>query len=146
MESNDVKSGVLTMNVPAIIKGLTELGSLSIEDFTLNLGISEAVAKLNPVEKAYMKSAQALMRSHIEVDEKGIPKTEGEGPYKTYVYKSVSDKQTYLDEMEKLNNTEVKLDLKIKATQLKSIKGLTALTMMKLGALIENDLVAVATE
>jgi hypothetical protein len=138
--------GILTMNVPTMIKGLAELGSLDITDFSLNLAISQVVAKLTPIERAYLKTAQGFVKAHIEVDERGIPKTQGEGPYKSYVYKSAKDKETYLSEMEKLNNTEVKIDLKIKTSQLKDVKGLKAITLMKLGVLIENDLEAVATE
>ena len=48
-------------------------------------------------------------------------------------------KEDYLSKMDELNNTEVKVELKLKASQLKDIKGLRALTMMKLGALIEDD-------
>ena len=145
MESKNVMpespsdNAILNMNVPTIIKGLTELGSFDIENFDLNVVISEAVAKLSPIERAYLKSASALVKKHIETNEKGVPLTQGEGPYMSYVYKSVPDKETYLAEMEKLNNTEVKLDLKIKRSQLRDIKGLRALTMMKLGVLIEND-------
>ena len=149
MESNNVmpenepvnanENAILTMNVPTMIKGLTELGSFDIEDFDLNVAISEAASKLNPIERAYMKSASALIKKHVEVSEKGVPKTEGEGPYMSYVYKSVQDKETYLAEMQKLNNTEVKINTNIKRSQLRGVKGLKALTMMKLGVLIEND-------
>jgi len=149
MESENVMpeiSGILTMNVPTMIKGLTELGSLDITDFSLNLAISQVVAKLTPVERAYLKSAQGLIKKHIEADERGIPKTQGEGPYMSYVYKSAKDKEDYLDEMAKLNNAEIKIDLKIKTSQLKDVKGLKALTLMKLGDLIQDDSVAAATE
>lgn len=137
----EVQSGtiVLTMNVTGTIKGLAELGSLAIEDFNLNLAISQTVSKLSPIEKAFIKSAQAHMKNHIKVSENGVPITEGEGTFRSYVYKSVKDKEDYLSKMDVLNNTEVKVELKLKASQLKDIKGLTALTMMKLGALIEDD-------
>ena len=138
--------GILTMNVPTMIKGLTELGSLDITDFSLNLAISQVVAKLSPIERAYLKTAQGFMKAHIEVDERGIPKTQGEGPYMSYVYKSAKDKEDYLAEMAKLNNAEIKIDLRIKTSKLKDLKGLKAITLMKLGVLIEDDLVAVATE
>jgi hypothetical protein len=137
----EVQSGtVLTMNVTGIIKGLAELGSLAIEDFNLNLAISQTVSKLSPVEKAFIKSAQALMKNHIEVSESGVPITEGEGTFRAYVYKSVKDKEDYLSKMDELNNKEVKVELKLKTSQLKDVKGLRAITMMKLGALIEDDL------
>jgi len=138
--------GILTMNVPTMIKGLAELGSLDITDFSLNLAISQVVAKLSPIERAYLKTAQGFMKAHIEVDERGIPKTQGEGPYMSYVYKSAKDKEDYLAEMAKLNNAEIKIDLRIKTSKLKDLKGLKAITLMKLGVLIEDDLVAVATE
>jgi len=150
MESENVtpettEAKLLTMNVPTMIKGLTELGSLEIVDFSLNLVISRLVTKLTPVERAYLKSASVLVKKHIEVDERGIPKTQGEGPYMSYLYKTEKDKEAYLSEMEKLNNTEVTEALdKIKVTKLKDVKGLKALTMMKLGALIEDDFAVMA--
>jgi hypothetical protein len=150
MESENVtpettEAKLLTMNVPTMIKGLTELGSLEIVDFSLNLVISRLVTKLTPVERAYLKSAGVLVKKHIEVDERGIPKTQGEGPYMSYLYKTEKDKEVYLSEMEKLNNTEVTEALdKIKVTKLKDVKGLKALTMMKLGALIEDDFAVMA--
>lgn len=147
MESENVEmpvqeSSVLTMNVPTMVKGLIELGSLQIEDFNLNMTITETVAKLKPVEAAYLKSAGVLIKKHIETNEKGVPLTEGEGPFRSYVYKSVQDKETHLAEMSKLNETPVKtVEVGIiKASQLKDLKGLTAFTMMKLGVLVQNDL------
>lgn len=149
---NEVGDKVLTMNVTTMIKGLIELGSLPIQDFELNMKIAETVRILGIAEKSYIKSASALMKTHIQTNEKGVALTEGEGPYKSYVYKSTKDKETYLEEMRKLNETVVSSVSPgiIKMSQLKvlneSLKAqgskvfVTAYTMMKLGVLIENDL------
>lgn len=149
---NEVGDKVLTMNVTTMIKGLIELGSLPIQDFELNMKIAETVRILGIAEKSYIKSASALVKTHIQTNEKGVALTEGEGPYKSYVYKSLKDKEKYLEEMRKLNETVVSSVSPgiIKMSQLKALNEslkaqgskvfVTAYIMMKLGVLIENDL------
>lgn len=141
-QAPETENKVLTMSASTIIKGLIELGSLQIEDFDLNMKITEAAGKLGVVEKAYLKTASVLIQKHIETNEKGVPLTQGEGAYRSYVYKSISDKETYLKEMGILNNTPVNsIEVGIiKMSQLQKLKGLTAYTMMKLGVLVHNDL------
>lgn len=150
MESNETMAevvpanAVLAMNVPTILKGLTEVGSLEIPDFSLNLKISELAQKLSIAEKTYLKSVGSLVKKHIETNERGIPMVVGDGPYRSYVYKSAEDKENYLAEMDKLNNTIVDgMENYIgflKTSVLKDVKGLRAFTMIKLGVLVKNDI------
>jgi hypothetical protein len=135
---NDGK--LLTKNVSTMIKGLIEIGSCDIDDFDLNLTLAEIVKELSRVESAYMKSAKSIVKKYVKINENGVPVTEGEGAFRSYVYNTVEDEKKYIDEMEKLNETEITtIKSRIKATQLKNIKGVKSISIMKIGNLMEND-------
>lgn len=127
---------ILNIDISRNIIGLSELGNLEITDFGMNMEIIETIAELSKIEKVYLKTLNALMKRHIDVDEKGNFKNENG----MYVFKTPNDKKTYLEEYEKLTEHENDIDFKIKASVLKGIVGLKASTMSKFHEFIENDL------
>lgn len=135
----DEKS-IMNINLKRIIIGLTEIGNLDIEDFNTNYNITRTIANLNQVEKAYTKSAAALQKEYVKKDDKGNLISENgfwifENDEKR---KSFQDKATELDE--KIIDESVTKVWRIKASDLKKIKGLKGTTMAKCYELIIDDI------
>ena len=137
--SDKKRIGIAISNneISRVIIGLNELGGLDIPDFEVNMAITETTAELSKIEKAYLKTLNALMKKHIDVDEKGNFKIENQNQY---VFKTIEDKKIYLEEYEKLTSSEHDIDFTLKASLLKGITGLKASTMTKFHEFIENDL------
>ena len=132
-----IETVVLNIDISRVIFGLNELGSLDISNFELNMGITETVAELSKMEKAYGKTLSSLMKKHIDIDDKGNFKYDDA---KIYIFKTPEDKKVYSDEYAKLNDYENRIDWCIKSSQLKDIVGLKASTMTKFHEFIVNDL------
>lgn len=135
VESTEPK--IMNINISRTILGLTEIGNLEIEDFTMNYNITRSIANLSVAEKAYGKTIQTLQKKHIQKDEKGN--------YATlngfYIFLSENDKEAYQKAFDELNETIV--DVKIysmKASDLQKIKGIKGTTMAKCFELIIDDL------
>jgi len=119
------------------IIGLGEIGNLDIEDFKLNYGITRSIANLSQVEKAYIKSLNAIQKKYISKDEKGNFVIEGNN----YVFNSEKEKSSYLDELDKLNETVVDVEVwKMKTSDLQKLKGIKGTTMSKCHEIIIDDL------
>ncbi len=138
-EQNPVQKNpddILNINVGRIIVGLTEIGNLEIENFEINIGISKTISNLSLIEKAYVKSTQALMKKHIKRDDVGgLQILNG-----FYVFKSEKDKDEYDKLTEALNETVITEKVfKLKTTELEKIKGIKGTMMAKCHELIIYD-------
>jgi len=141
MENNEKTDVVITnVKVSRILKGLNELSKLDINNFDINYGITKLTKKLMPIEIAYNKTRKALMDENIPVDEKdGTYKVDGN---KMYVYKSIENRDKYFKEINELNEKIVEgITFRIKASELKKIKGIKAETMIAINELIIDDLI-----
>lgn len=134
-KSNQMK--ITNVDLARITQGLLELSKLNISNFEINLGITKCVAKINPIQIAYNKTKTAYMNEHIAIDERGSYIVDGG---KMYVYKSEKDKNDYYNKITTLNEQEVEIDFKIKASELKNVKDLKASTMINIMELIDDDL------
>ena len=135
---NTVKDpkAILNINVSRIILGLTEIGNLDIDDFDINIGISKTITNLSVAEKAYGKTMQSLMKAHIKTDENGNLATSNN----FYIFKSEKDKESYQDALDKLNDTVIEEKVwKMKASDLRKVKGIKGTTMAKCNELIIYD-------
>jgi hypothetical protein len=131
------ESKIFNINVSRIIMGLTEIGNLDIEDFDTNYNISKTITNLGEVEKAYNKTLQNLMKTHIKIDEKGQYAHENG----SYIFKSPKDRETYLEAFDNLANKSVEADIwKLKLSELRKIKGIKGTTMAKCQELIDDKL------
>lgn len=137
MEKTENKTGViLNSEVTRIIIGLTELGNLDIDDYKTNYGIARTINNLGVVEKAFNKTIESLRKKYVKVNEDGTYQIENN----SYVFNSKEDKETYITEVEKIQDTVVDAKVFIlKESELKKIKGLKGTTMAKLYELIEHD-------
>lgn len=137
MEKTENKIGViLNSEVTRIIIGLTELGNLDIDDYKTNYGIAKTINNLGVVEKAFNKSIESLRKKYVKVNEDGTYQIENN----SYVFNSKEDKETYITELEKIQDTVVDAKVfRLKESELKKIKGLKGTTMAKLYELIEHD-------
>lgn len=132
----DNNTGFLKMDLGRIIIGLSELGNLDIEDFDTNFSISKTIANLTVFEKAYSKTIQSLQKRHIKIDEKGQLANENG----SYIFKSVKDREDYLDAFDKISEEPVNCDVwRLKLSELRKIKGIKGTMMAKFHELIIDD-------
>lgn len=120
---------ILNVNISRIIKGLTAIGSMDIEDFKLNYGITRNIAKLSMVEKAYNKSTDGLVKKYVKRTETGAFMSSNG----FFDYESTGDREKYEEEKTKLD--EMVFDekiYKIKTSQLKELHGKGLGMMMSL--------------
>jgi len=129
------ESKIFNINVSRIIMGLTEIGNLDIEDFDTNYNISKTITNLGEVEKAYNKTLQNLMKTHIKIDEKGQYAHENG----SYIFNSQKDREIYLEAFDTLANKPVEAEVwELKLTELRKIKGIKGTTMAKCQELIDD--------
>lgn len=136
-ETETVKP-ILNGDISRIILGLTEIGNLEIEDFKINLSISRSIANLSEVEKAFLKTHQALLKKHVKKDDKGNLMSADN----FYLFLTDDDKLEYQKSLEKLNEQCLSEDVKlwkIKTSDLEKIKGVKGTTMAKIHELIIDD-------
>jgi hypothetical protein len=132
---NQTEKKIVNINVSRIIMGLTEIGNLDIDDFDTNYNISKTITNLGEVEKAYNKTLQNLMKTHIKVDEKGQLASENG----SYIFNSVKDRETYLEAFDALANKPVSAEVwNLKLSELRKIKGIKGTTMAKCQELIDD--------
>lgn len=137
---NKGEKKITNISLKRIIIGLGEIGNLDIEDFNTNYNITRTIANLSQVEKAYTKSASALQKEYIKKDEKGNLISENgfwvfDSEEKN---KEFQQKATELDE--KVVDESVTKVWRIKASELKKVKGLKATSMAKCHELIIDDI------
>lgn len=132
----EAKNKIININVSRIIVGLTEIGNLDIDDFDTNYNISKTITNLGEVEKAYNKTLQNLMKTHIKIDEKGQYAHENG----SYIFNSSKDREDYLKAFDELANKPVEAQVwKLKLSELRKIKGIKGTTMAKCQELIEDE-------
>ena len=123
-------------NVSRIILGLTELGNLAIDDFSINYGITRTITSLTIVEKAYNKTLGNIMNKYILKEKGNFLSVDG-----FYLFASASDKEEYQKNLDELNEGIVTAKyFTIKASDLKKITGVKGTTMAKFSELIIHDL------
>lgn len=132
MAKIDQKS-IMNVNLKRIIIGLTEIGNLDIEDFNTNYNITRTIANLSQVEKAYNKSVASLQNEYVKDIQNGFYVFENEENKKVF-----QEKITELDE-KILDESTTKI-WRIKASDLKKIKGIKGTTMAKCYELIIDDI------
>lgn len=128
----DQKS-IMNVNLKRIIIGLTEIGNLDIEDFNTNYNITRTIANLNQVEKAYNKSVASLQNEYVKDIQNGFYVFENEENKKVFQEKATELDEKILDE----STTKI---WRIKASDLKKIKGIKGTTMAKCYELIIDDI------
>lgn len=139
-EKNIDQKPIMNVNLKRIIIGLTEIGNLDIEDFNTNYNITRTVANLSQVEKAYSKSASALQKEYVKKDDKGNLVIENG----FFVFENEENKKSFQDKAaeldEKIIDESVTKVWRIKASELRKIKGIKGTTMAKCYELIIDDI------
>lgn len=138
-KKNQEKEKTVTIanaDLNSIVLGLNEIGSLDIEDFPTNLAISTNISRLKDAQKAYGKSTQALAKKYVTK----LPNGNLSITDNFYDFDTPELKQTYLDELDKLNEASIEARVfTLKTSKLKEIEGLKGKSMAMCFAVIEDD-------
>ncbi len=120
MSTASEKPKIINLNIERIIKGLTGIGAMDIEDFKLNYYITRNVAILSSVDQAYQKSLSALVKKYVKQEPSGNPCIVNN----FYEFDNKEKKEAFEKEKETLD--EISFDDKIfylKTSQLKNVRG-----------------------
>ncbi len=141
MENNSEskKENVIIKNcdVIRILQGLTELGNLDIEDYKLNYGIARSISNLQQSAKIFEKTLTSIQKKYFKKEDNGNFSVDEHGQH---VFESASKRTEMEDEIEKLGDTECGSKVfKIKASDLKNLKGIKPNFIAKIMELIDDD-------
>jgi len=131
---------IKNQDVSRIIRGLTMIGALEVDDFTVNYHIGRNITRLNSLEKSITKTAQAIIKKYVTKNEKGEPNVL---PNNEYEFASNEIRNKYTSEMEKLNESPLPKDCKLwnlKLSDLKKVKGLKPTMWALCDEIIDDDL------
>ncbi len=141
MENNSEtkKENVVIKNCDVVrtLQGLTEIGNLDIEDYKLNYGIARSISNLQQSAKIYEKTLTSIQKKYFKKEDNGNFSVDEHGQH---VFES-KEKRTEMEiEIEKLGDTDCGAKVfKMKASDLKNVKGVKANFISKVMELIIDD-------
>lgn len=129
-------------NLIKIINGLTALGELEIENFSLNYAIARNTDILTSHLKTYQKMTKSLRDKHIKKNEDGSYATQKrDNGIEEFVFVDNTHKQEYISKVEKLGEQVVEVEklFTLKTSMLNEVKGIKPNMLLSCMELVVDD-------